>query len=366
MACDRKRILRVFEGSGVDRVPWMPRIDHWYRVNRARGTLPPSLAGLDLPEVYLRLKACWRCYSSPYVKVYYEGDVEVEHLDYGDFKVTRYKTPAGTLEQVVNRRGEGGFSGRIVKYLVSGPEDFKPLLYLLENIRYEFDAEAYRELERYVGASGMLWYYFPRTPFQRLLINYIGVERTLVYLYRYRERIEELMEAIAQSDDGIYEAIGGSPLKILNFGDNIDARITSPRIFEKYCLPYYQERVDQLHRKDKFIHCHVDGYAKPLLHLFREAGWDGVEALTTSPVGDLTLTDIKEALGDNMVLIDGIPYIYFLPSMVSTDKFKEFVYEIIRLFGDRLILGISDELPPGGDIDRVRLVSEIVEETVVH
>jgi len=358
---EEQRILRIFEGKSVDRVPWMPRIDYWYEVNKARGTLPEGLKGLDLPEVYLKLRAYWRCYWSPYIEVYYEGDIEVENFSYGDLIITRYRTPLGTLEQRVSTKAEGGFSTRIIKYLISEPEDMRILEYVLENMRYRFNYRAYEKLKRYVGRSGMLWYYFPRTPFQRLLINYMGVRRTFTFLYKYKRDVENLMETIAQSDDGIYEIIASSPIKILNFGDNIDARLTSPRLFEKYCIPYYQERVDQLHKKNKFIHCHVDGYAKPLLHLFKETGWDGVEALTPKPVGDVTLEEIKRALGDEMVMIDGIPYIYFIRSMVSLDEFSRFVERIIKLFDDRLILGISDELPPGGDVSMVRLVAEIID-----
>ena len=37
---------------------------------------------------------------------------------------------------------------------------------------------------------------------------------------------------------------------------------------------------------------------------------DGIEAITPVPQGDVTLEEIKEGLGDEMYLIDGIPAIY--------------------------------------------------------
>jgi len=356
---ERDRILRIFERKEVDRVPWMPRIDHWYNFNRTMGTLPKEFKDLSLSQIYFKLNAYWRCYRHPYIKIHYEGDVEIEYLEYGDLLITRYKTPIGVLEER-RKKVWHKLSSRIIKYLVSELSDIKVLEYILENIRYEFSLKEYRELEKHVGKSGMLWYYFPRTPLQRLLINYMGVKRTFIYLYKYRDKIEGLMESIAKSDDRLYEIVASSPLKILNFGDNIDARITSPKLFKKYCIPYYQERVDYLHKRNKFIHCHVDGYAKPLLHLFKETGWDGVEALTIQPVGDITLKDIKKSLDYEMILIDGIPYIYFITSSISLEKFRDFVKEIIHLFPNKLILGISDELPPLGDINRVKLVSNIV------
>ncbi len=42
----------------------------------------------------------------------------------------------------------------------------------------------------------------------------------------------------------------------------------------------------------------------------------------------------------------------------------EGVKQVVELFYPRLVLGISDEIPPDGDIERVRLVSELVQELV--
>jgi len=62
------------------------------------------------------------------------------------------------------------------------------------------------------------------------------------------------------------------------------------------------------------------------------------------------------------VILDGIPYIYFLPGTISLSKFREFVRKIIRMFRNNLILGISDELPPPSDVSRVKEVSRIISE----
>jgi len=41
------------------------------------------------------------------------------------------------------------------------------------------------------------------------------------------------------------------------------------------------------------------------------------------------------------------------------------VKQVVELFYPRLVLGISDELPPDGDIERVRLVGELMQETAL-
>lgn len=361
-----ERILAVFEKTPKDKIPWNIRHEFWYIYNKVKGTLPAKYREMSLAEVCEEWGASWRCYSGyftdSFVKVSYGGDVEVRSRRKGKLIITEFKTPKGVLRQV-SMLGELGLSSRLVEYPVKSLEDFKPLVYMLENLRVEFDRETYERMRLNLGDRGILSYFFPRSPLQGLLINYMGVERCFRFLLRYRSEVEGLMEAIKRSNDRFYEVIARSPVKILNLGENIDARITSPKLFKKYCIPCYQERSDYLHKHGKYVHIHVDGWAKPLLPLLRETGLDGVEALTVKPVGDMTLEDIKRALGDEMVLLDGIPYIFFIPEVVSLEKFDEFVKRIISMFPDNLVLGISDELPPPADDSRVKRVSEIIEQT---
>jgi len=97
-----------------------------------------------------------------------------------------------------------------------------------------------------------------------------------------------------------------------------------------------------------------------LLPYAKETGMDGLEALTPVPQGDVTLQEIRAALGDGQILIDGIPCTHFMPQH-STDEVADITKEIIDLFAPNLVLGISDEISPPGDIEKVRRVSEVVE-----
>jgi uroporphyrinogen-III decarboxylase len=188
----------------------------------------------------------------------------------------------------------------------------------------------------------------------------MGFARTMRFVYmEEKEKLSALFEAIERYNDKFYEAMAQSPLEIFNLGENIDVRLASPVLFEKYCLPVYQKRCDFLYKHGKYVHMHVDGYAKPLLPLLANCGLDGIEALTTVPVGDMTLVDIKKELGDNLVILDGIPFIMFLPDYPLA-QLESFVREIISMF-PRLVLGISDELPPPADSERVGKVSKWIE-----
>ena len=76
-------------------------------------------------------------------------------------------------------------------------------------------------------------------------------------------------------------------------------------------------------------------------------------------MGDIPLEEMAEYMGHDYVLIDGLPATHFIPPFTRQDV-EEFTIKVIDMFAPNLILGISDELPPAGDIEAVRLVSEIV------
>ncbi len=117
----------------------------------------------------------------------------------------------------------------------------------------------------------------------------------------------------------------------------------------------------KLHSAGKFCHAHWDGDTKPLLPFAKETGLDGIEAITPKPQGDVTLEEVKAALGDEMFLIDGLPAVYF-DETFSVETLVECTHRLIELFAPKLILGISDEISSTGDIERVRLVKQIVDE----
>jgi len=90
----------------------------------------------------------------------------------------------------------------------------------------------------------------------------------------------------------------------------------------------------------------------------QQTGLDGLECVPPEPQGNVTLEEIKEGL-KGKVLVDGIPATHFLP-YVSNEELQTFAEKVLELFAPRLILGISDMLPPDGDIEKVRMIGKLV------
>jgi uroporphyrinogen-III decarboxylase len=353
---DRERVLNTFAGEPVDRVCWQPRLEHWFRYREKTGTMPEQLAGLDLFGVYDDLGCSVRYAGRPLVFEYEE--CALRHEVGEDQQVFYYETPLGTLTEVL-RRGEEGTSSHRAKFPVQTLEDMEVMEYFLSDQRASFDVEQFASIERRLGDRGVCQFYFPRSPLMRMIINYVGFEQTIYLLHDEPERTEQFMAHMERCDDQMFDVLCDSPVQILNFGDNIDGWLTPPPLFERYLIPIYERRCEQLHAAGKFTHIHMDGALKPLLPYLADLPQHGIEAPTPLPQGDVELEELCEAMGDK-IMLDGIPCVHFLPNF-PVNELEECVETLLDLQGPRLILGISDEISPPGDIERVRMVTEMVQ-----
>jgi len=210
------------------------------------------------------------------------------------------------------------------------------------------------------GERGEPQFWVPKSPYQALAQIWMKLQDLIYALADYPAEVEATMQAIDDSYEGLYEEITASgKVKMLNFGENIHDSLLSPRYFERYLIPFYEKRCSQLHKAGIFAHVHLDGYFHSLLKYLRYLPFEGIEALTPTPQGDVTLEEMAEHIGDK-VLLDGIPAVYFLPTF-SEEMLMESVEKIVRLFYPRLVLGISDELPEGAGVEAIDRVSRVAD-----
>ena len=248
-----------------------------------------------------------------------------------------------------------------LKWPVSSEEELKVAIWRTENRAWRWDQDTFDQVHAEWGHLGAPTMFMPRVNVQDLYINTMGVESAIYALYDYPDTVKAYFRALDESHDRLIDVINASPIEIINFGDNLHAGTLSPQLFKEFVLPVYQRRCERLHAAGKFVHSHWDGDVKGLLPFAKETGLDGIEAITPKPQGDVTLEEAREALGNDMFLLDGIPAIYF-DETYSVETLEECTRKAIDLFAPKLVLGISDEISSTGDIERIRLVSRIVDE----
>ncbi|HNZ37925.1 MAG TPA: uroporphyrinogen decarboxylase family protein [Candidatus Latescibacteria bacterium] len=356
---DRERVLAIMHHQPVDGVVWQPRIDHWYYTNKRAGTLPERYRDMSLFDVYVDLDCSIRGYEfyNPCISRVYDSSVSFRVVeDTQHRRVRLWETPLGVLTEVEGKTAE---SSLLTEFPVKSIADLRIVRYTLEALNFEFSEERFREAEKLVGDRGVGTVFNLRTPLMRLFIEFMGFENTIVALHEFPEEMDSFIRFLEEDDQKYIDMIKKSPLPLLNFGDNVDSNMLPPSLMRKYALPYYRRRTAELRAAGKASYPHWDGALKGLLPFVRECGFDGYEAFTPTPMGDVSLDEIAEAMGHDYVLIDGIPATHFIPPF-TRDDVEEFATLVLQMFAPSLILGISDELPPSGDIESVRHVAEIV------
>ncbi|WP_428938998.1 uroporphyrinogen decarboxylase family protein [Fontivita pretiosa] len=354
--------LDVCFGRAGGKIIWQPRILSWYDDKLELGQpLPPPYTGMTRPQLYRALGCSHRIYEFNACIVPHEDPrvrVTRQQLNETDFQIL-YETPVGS-QLAVYRRQRGIRWNEPLKWPITSPQEMKVAAWRALHRTWSFDRAKYDELCATWQGIGAPTVYILRTTVQQLFVADMGVEAATYALLDYPEVCEEYFEALNVTQQRQIEVINHSPIQIVNFGDNIHASTLPPQWFEKYILPVYQRRCELLHKAGKFVHAHWDGNCKPLLRYARQTGLDGIEAITPLPQGDVTLEEVRQALGD-MFLLDGIPAVYF-ETTFSEQTLIDCAKRCIELFAPRLILGISDEMAADGEIERIRLVGQVVDD----
>lgn len=372
---NKQRILNTFANKETDKIAFSPRLYYWYfgnklfkrrvKRNQFKCPIPDKFLHKTQLDIYKLLKAAPR-YSEetlylPLFQTQINPEAGIQKITKRGSKegetITKYETPLGILTQ--KTAIGGGFGVHYTEFPVKTVEDIKIMKFIFENTNFSFLEKNFHKAEELFGELGVVSEYLESSPYQRMVKELMGFTRTVIFLKRKPREMEDFLLFLENWDDKMYEVAANSPIPIINFGENIDANLSPPPQFEKHLLPYYKKRVDQLHKVGKYCHIHMDGSLKDLLPYFEELPFDGLEALTAHPQGDVTLEEIKKAIGEK-VYLDGIPSILFLPQYTN-EYVKKYTQKVLDLFSPNLILGVSDELSPNGDIRKIEMISEIVQ-----
>jgi hypothetical protein len=358
----RELNLAIFERT-ANAVLWQPRLETWIDHHVQHGTLPARLQGLDNLGIYDALRCSIRYEASRGLILHDPDEVVYSTEQQGDHFLETVTTPAGSVT-TVNRDiwADGELKNRrIEKYPVETPRDLQVVMDLMERRQYRADQQAFAEAAARVGHRAEPTVFLNSSGFTELIKNWCGLAGTFYLLADRPDKVAAYLEVCDRRDDRQIEAALQLPCRIFNLGDHATNEFTPPPILRKYMLPRWQRISARLHAAGRFVHSHWDGHSEQILPYLPETGLDSVEALTPAPMGDISLEEIKAAVGDRMVVLDLLPAIHFLPHY-RVDEVVEFARRVIDMFAPRLILGISDEISQVGEIEKVEAITELVEE----
>jgi uroporphyrinogen decarboxylase len=361
---ERERLIKVLKGETPDRVPWFADLGHWYRAECGQmwDLFKISNRTKEITDLHREVRAGWYVEVGSLYEEYYEDGVIREKELIGDRAIEKYRTPVGEI-YMERKWNPVSFSWDITKLMVENMSDLKILLYAIERKEFLYKGENWEEIERVGGDVGLGFPSLGYTGLGSLMSYYMGVQNTIYALYENPDIMGKYINTYNKKHLELVDLCCKSSATHFIFGDNLSSDVQPPDIFRKYSFDHYKALSEHFHKAGKTVSAHLDGMLSSILGIVAEAGIDVADAVTPAPTGDLTPLEIRKQSGNNMILMGGISPTKWLPSTSE----KEFISHVrewldLRKISNRLVQSAGDQVPPGTELKRIKLVYDIVEE----
>jgi uroporphyrinogen-III decarboxylase len=387
---DRERILAAIRGEVPDRMPWVPRLEFWYRGCKRLGKLPPELRDLSLMEVSDRLGV--GCYSSipdftdqpdqdamidralgifhlpviPY-RVTLQ-DVERRVIQRGRETVVEYHTPVGSIRTASIFTDEmldaGASVAWVTDHAIREPRDFDVVGHIFSHLKVEPNLPGYIAHREKLGERGLAVGYLQGTacPFHHIMKELMPLEQFFYALNDYPEKVQKLVEQIEPYFQKMQQIGLDSPAEVVFLGANYDDSITYPAFFEKHILPPLRDYATALHAKGKYLMTHTDGENQKLFPLYLRAGFDVADSVCPYPMTRCTLDEIRANFQDRVTIWGGIPSTLLCATSTPEDEFRRSIDAMVDRYSNQshFILGVSDMVTSDCEFDRLQYITEKV------
>ena len=394
----RDRLLAAIDGHPTDQLPWAPRMDLWSISLAARGDLPTEFTGLDTAGISDVLGVACHAVRGDFTIPRDPGDLILRglgfdnHPDYpfrveldgleadfhsdGENLRTTFRTPAGDihthLQMTAAMKREGISLPFFQSYAIESVDDLDAVARIFEHLRVVPTPERYAAFHQRIGDRGLAVAAGPlaASPIHLMLHELMAMDR-FYYMYAdARQALEDLALHMEPFYQAALEAVALCDAEVVFWGANYDRDLTWPPFFREQITPWLQRVADRLHAAGKRLLTHTDGENEGLLPLYPECRIDVAESVCPQPMTRCTLRQVRDGLRQDIPGQDtpvqgitvwgGIPSVALLPDSMSGAAFEDYLDGVFAELGsgDHLILGVSDNVPPDADLDRLARITE--------
>jgi len=386
----RETIMRTIGGLPTDKLPFVPRLDLWYKANKAAGTLPEKYKNASIRDISDDLGAGYHCLVQDFSDFDHpDGDVDiglgvyhlagncyetvfhnisrtVERKDGGVLHVT-YHTPHGDLSTVAvfdeSMRKAGATIWVIKKHLITDESDFEAAAYIFENAEIVPRYDRLEKFQEYLGdrAEAVAFAHLQAGAMHLINKDLMGFEDFCLGLAEDEDALAQLGKRIEPYMDRLYDVVSNAPSRLVFSGANFDSTITFPPFFKKHMLPQIKKRADKAHALGKYLICHVDGENHGLMEYLLESGMDIADSVCPAPMTKISFSEYYRSFRDSVTIWGGVPSIAMLRETMSDNAFYSYIDDMFSNLGSgkRLVVSIADTLPPGTCFDRLEHVAEM-------
>ena len=254
---------------------------------------------------------------------------------------TVHETPVGTVSTL---HEPAGFTSWTHERMFKSPDDYRTLLFLIRDERYEPAYEDFARAQRDFAGDAISRAGFGLEPMQMLISsNMVGMQDFCIQWMDNRDELLKLYEALVENRRKVYPIVAQSPALHANYGGNVVPEVTGLENFQEYYVPHYNEAAEVMHRHGKLIGCHFDANCRLLAEAIGGTDLDYIEAFTPSPDTDMTLAEAREAWPEKVIWIN-------FPSSVhlkDDEQVEAFTVDMLNELEsiDGILFGITEDIP---------------------
>ena len=342
----RELVTAALRGNRVERMPWTIYAN----------LLPRGAVERDLRNRGLVLLSHQSVFTIQRPNVTLEERTSDE--DGETIRVRTHHTPLGSLTE--RRRVEPGYgSSWAFEHFVKEAKDYEILEFVVRDTRYTPDLTTWERARDEIGADGIVNTGVHRIPFQRLWIEYAGLDRLLLDLHDHPELVGRVLRAMDEKDREMWRIVADSPVEFVWCPDNVTALAMGPRLFDRYFAPYYHDLAAAMHLRGKRIYTHVDGAARALTECIARTPIDIIEAFTPEPTGDLSLAEARRAWPEKILWLNFPSSVHVQPP----DEVAAVTRDLLRQAGtgEGVIFGVTENVPEFALPRSLTAITEVLE-----
>jgi len=311
----RERILAVINGNKPDRIPFysisglFPRgsFERELRNNGMGLIVGGNPIVTEIPHV-----------STIISKSKYGEEVKY-HTPVGDISFERYTGRGRIATSLLNIDVKANF---FIKHV----RDYESLIFMIEDTNYYLDLKEFILKDDDLGGDGIMRVSGPIPSYTQAELL-MGLEKWSYEQYDHPEEFNRLLNALDKASEIHLNMLAEIDYDMLIILGDISNNI-GPDTYRKYEVSHYEKAFKLLRLKGK--KCGIHAHASKLKRhkdWLSEVSPDFIESYTPPPYSDLPLDELREAIGDEVVIIINFPETIFYKGYKET---KEYTIELLK------------------------------------
>lgn len=365
----KERLLHTLLGKESDRLPWAPNVAYWWNEAPEELIKDGEVGFLESIGADCLIRGHYPMDGREWEHLFLfqidEKKAGIEERINGTRKTIEYSSPSGSLRAgyVYSDLGDTWF---LLDHPVKTEEDFKTLAAFYESLSFKENYGRWAGSVKEYGERALLvplLVPFMKSSFQAMVEHWVGTEELIYALFDYPETVEHTLSIMKEKHLEAVKISAASGAEVFTSWEDTSTTNISPGYYKEYIKPEIDEWCSLIHDAGAIYLQHACGTLKHILPEMGTSRIDGIESISPPPTGNIELWDAREYLRPEQSLVGGIEPTVFLNS--SIEELKRYTERLVdKLNGSRFVLANSDSCPPGVEIEKFKLVSDLVKTMV--